>query len=140
MSRVSQTSSLSYPQGYNVPLDSPVHNVVTSNGSRSPVEDLGREPPPRVEDGIVSGTGERVLAVGGDTVGQDALLGKTTCILLDPFSIFGVLAMSVVVVDCGRCYGGLSHRHRPLQVTSITIHVSIALKGTHRGYPSHRGT
>lgn len=75
------------PRRYNIPLNSPVHDVVTSNGSRSPVEDLAVEPPPCVEDGIVGSTGEGVLAVGRDTVDQDALLLEATCMLLDSVPI-----------------------------------------------------
>ena len=61
-----------------IPLNSPVENVVAGNGGRSPVEDLAAETSPGVEDGVVESTGEGVLAVRGNTVGDDALLMKTT--------------------------------------------------------------
>lgn len=62
----------------NVPLDSPVHDVVTGNHRRKPVEDLALGSAESVEDGIVEGTGPRVLSVGGQTVSDDTTLLLTT--------------------------------------------------------------
>lgn len=57
-----------------LPLGSPVHQVVTGNQRRQPVEDLGLGAAEGVENGVVSGTGEGVLTVGGKTVCDNALL------------------------------------------------------------------
>lgn len=62
-----------------IPLDSPVHDVVSGNHRRGPVDDLGAEPSPGVEDGVVESTGEGLLAVRGDTVRDNALLLHATC-------------------------------------------------------------
>ena len=57
------------------PVNSPVHDVVCGDEWRYNVEDLCAGSSPRVEDGRVGCTGEWVLAVRGETVGDDALLG-----------------------------------------------------------------
>ena len=62
-----------------VPLNGPVHDVVAGDHRGGPVEDLGAEAPEGVEDGVVGGAGEGVLAVGGNAVGDDALLLHATC-------------------------------------------------------------
>ena len=62
-----------------IPVNSPVHNVVAGNERGSPVEHLGAEAPPSVEDGVVGHTGQRELTVGGDAVRDDALLLRATC-------------------------------------------------------------
>ena len=62
-----------------VPLNGPVHGVVADDHGGRPVEDLGAEAAPGVEDGVVGGAGEGVLAVGGDAVGDDALLLHAAC-------------------------------------------------------------
>lgn len=67
------------PAGFPSPLVRPVDDEVPEEGGDRPVEDLGVEAPPRVEDGVVGRAGERVLPVGGETEGDDALLGLAAC-------------------------------------------------------------
>lgn len=62
-----------------LPLGSPLHDVVAGQQRGSPVEDLLAESPPRVEDGVVSGTGEGVGAVHADAIADDTALGEATC-------------------------------------------------------------
>lgn len=62
-----------------LPLNSPVHKIVAGNEGRSPVEDLRGKAPGCVEDGVVEGAGEGVLAIHGDAVRDDALLRETAC-------------------------------------------------------------
>lgn len=62
-----------------VPLGSPVHQVVTGNQRRKPVEDLGLSAAESVEDSVVSSTGEGVLTVGRKAEVDNALLLGTTC-------------------------------------------------------------
>jgi len=61
-----------------IPLVRPVKDEVSGNKRRSPEEDLAIESPPDVEDGVVGSVGQGVLSVGGETVGNDTLLGLTT--------------------------------------------------------------
>jgi hypothetical protein len=62
-----------------IPLNGPVDGIVAGNDGRGDVEHLRAEAPPGVEDGVVEGTSEGVLAVGGDAVGDDAPLLETAC-------------------------------------------------------------
>ena len=62
-----------------IPVNGPVHDVVAGNKRGGPVEDLGAEAPPGVEDGVVGNSGQRELTVGGDAVRDDALLLRATC-------------------------------------------------------------
>lgn len=55
-------------------MDGPVHQVVTTDGSRQPIEDLALGATEDVEDGIMTGASEGVLTVGGETPLHDALL------------------------------------------------------------------
>ncbi len=66
-------SSLLHSVGY-APLHGPVHDIVAGNERRDDVEGLGAEAPPGVEDGVVGGTGERVLAVRADAKDNDTAL------------------------------------------------------------------
>jgi hypothetical protein len=62
-----------------VPLGSPLHDVVAGDGGGQPVEDLRLSATEGVEDGVVGGTGEGLLSVGRQTVGDNSLLGATAC-------------------------------------------------------------
>lgn len=64
--------------GATVPLDSPVQGVVADNHGRGPVQDLRADAAECVEDGVVGGAGEGVLAVERDAVRDDALLREAT--------------------------------------------------------------
>lgn len=57
-----------------VPLDGPVHDVVKEDHWGGDVEDLAAESAPAVEDGGVGSTGQGVLSVGAQAVGDDAAL------------------------------------------------------------------
>lgn len=61
-------------EGHIVPLRGPIHEVVANNEGRGPVEHLAAESPPGVENRIVRGTGEGVLSVWTEAVGDDSLL------------------------------------------------------------------
>ena len=63
---------------HNVPLLGPFHDVVVGHEGRDNVENASLESAPGVEDGSVSGTGERLLLVAGKRVGGNSLLLKTT--------------------------------------------------------------
>lgn len=69
----------SFWRGEDVPLVSPLDDVVTGNHGRQPEEDLVLGAAEDVEDGVVAGAGEGVLSVGGDTVVDDALLLGSAC-------------------------------------------------------------
>ncbi len=62
-----------------IPVNGPVHDVVAGNERGSPVENLGAEAPPGVEDGVVGRAGQGELAVRGDAIRDDALLLRATC-------------------------------------------------------------
>lgn len=64
--------------GVILPLDGPVHGGVCNNEGRDNVEDLVAETAEDVEDGSVSGTGQRTLTVRGQRVGGNALGGRAT--------------------------------------------------------------
>lgn len=70
------------PSICHVPLSSPLHEVVSSNQRREPVEDLTLGTTEGVEKGVVDHTGNGVLSVGRDTIVNDALLLGTTCVEL----------------------------------------------------------
>lgn len=55
-------------------MDSPVHQVVTADGGRQPVEDLRLGAAEDVEEGVVSSAGKGVLTVGRQTPLHDTLL------------------------------------------------------------------
>lgn len=55
-------------------MGSPLHGVVETNEGRGDVEDLLADPSPGVEDGVVGSTGNGVLSVGAEAVGDDTLL------------------------------------------------------------------
>jgi hypothetical protein len=57
-----------------IPVRGPLHQVVSGNHGRSPVEDLSTEAAECVEDGVVCSASEGVLTVRRDTVRDDALL------------------------------------------------------------------
>lgn len=57
-----------------VPLNCPLHALVADEEGDGPVKELRLGPAVDVEDGSVSGTGERTLTVVGNSVGNDALL------------------------------------------------------------------
>lgn len=57
-----------------VPLGSPAQQVVADDHGRNPVEDLALGAAEGVENGVVAGASEGVLAVGGDAVVDNALL------------------------------------------------------------------
>jgi len=61
-----------------VPMCSPVHYHVSGNEWRRNIKNLGAETPPGVEDGVVKGTGEGILTVRADSVGNDSLLLHAT--------------------------------------------------------------
>ena len=63
---------------HDIPLLGPFHDVVVGHEGRDNVENASLESAPGVEDGSVSGTGERLLLVAGKRVGGDSLLLKTT--------------------------------------------------------------
>lgn len=67
----------------NIPLNSPVYHVVAGNHGGCPVEDLRADAAECVEDGVVGGAGEGVLAVHRDAVRDDALLREATWELLE---------------------------------------------------------
>lgn len=100
----------------NIPLGGPLHDVVAGNKGRSPVQDLPGEPPPGVEDGVVTGTGERVLAVGGNAERDNAalLLGCGACARLA--SVLGYWCHRIVVSSC--CQYIVLHRIRCSVVAS----------------------
>lgn len=77
------------------PLNSPVHDVVRGDEWRHDVEDLCAGSSPRVEDGCVGCAGEGVLSVGGEAVGDDALLGlsRGACETDDVVSMPAVLSV-----------------------------------------------
>ena len=60
-------------------MDGPVHGVVADDHGRDDVEDLAAETAEGVEDGVVEGAGEGLLAVGGQAVGDDAALLLAAC-------------------------------------------------------------
>ena len=62
------------PGSLDIPLVGPLDEVVSGNQRRKPEEDLVLGAAEGVEDGVVASAGEWVLAVGGDTVVDDALL------------------------------------------------------------------
>lgn len=57
-------------------LLSPLHDLVSDDERDAPVEDLVAGAAEGVEDGGVEGTGKGVLTVLGETVVDNALLGK----------------------------------------------------------------
>jgi hypothetical protein len=57
-------------------LLSPLHDLVSDDEGNAPVKDLVTGTAEGVEDGGVEGTGEGVLTVLGETVVDNALLGK----------------------------------------------------------------
>lgn len=61
-----------------IPLSSPVHEVVGCDQGRHPVENLALAAAEGVENRIVKGAGEGVLAVGRETPVNDALLLLST--------------------------------------------------------------
>lgn len=56
------------------PVNSPVHGVVADDHRGNNVEDLTAEATEGVEDSVVTGTGEGVLSVCGNAVGDDTAL------------------------------------------------------------------
>lgn len=70
--------------GGDLPVGGPVHDVPAGDQGRKKVENLGAEAAPGVEDGVVGGTGEGVLAVRGDAVGDDTSLLLATCTSVSP--------------------------------------------------------
>lgn len=80
-----------------IPLNGPVDGIVAGNDGRGDVEHLRAEAPPGVEDGVVEGTSEGVLAVGSDAVGDDAPLLETAC------------TGRRVGLECGWSLGGLNN-------------------------------
>lgn len=67
---------------HDIPVNSPVQHVVAGNHGRRPVEDLRADAAEAVEDGVVGGAGEGVLAVERHAVRDDALLREATWKLL----------------------------------------------------------
>lgn len=64
-----------------------MHQVVAGQQGGQPEKDLALGAAEGIEDGVVGGTGKRVLTVGGNTVGDDALdLASTTCVQLVLYS------------------------------------------------------
>ena len=57
------------------PLNRPGHEEVTSNHRRGPEEDLLPRAAEGVEDGVVESTAESPLAVHGESVRANTLLG-----------------------------------------------------------------
>jgi len=62
----------------NLPLGSPVHHIIGGDERGNHVPHLGGEATPGVEDCVMQGSGEGVLSIGGETVGDDALLFLAT--------------------------------------------------------------
>ena len=64
----------------NLPVNGPLHDVVTGDEGRDDKESLAAEAPPGVEDGVVASTGKGRLTVGRETEADDTplLLGRGT--------------------------------------------------------------
>lgn len=81
-------------------MGGPVHGVVEENHRRRNVEDLLAESPPRVEDGVMSGTGHGVLSIGAHGVGDDTLLLGATC-------KFEIVSSVSAMVNVGKSIGSV---------------------------------
>jgi hypothetical protein len=57
-----------------IPLNGPVHSVISDENWWQPEEDLVLCATEGVEDSVVCGTSERILTVGREAVGSDTLL------------------------------------------------------------------
>lgn len=73
------THTLRKRRAFPLPLARPVHDQVPGDGGDGHVEEAAVEAPPRVEDGVVSRAGERVLPVGRNLERDDTLLGLAAC-------------------------------------------------------------
>lgn len=126
------------------PLSSPVHDVVCGNEWRDDVEDLCAGPSPRVEDGCVGCAGEGVLSVGGEAVGDDALLGLSRGACETDDAVSKPVVFSIVPRRCSRSFSPPDACFRSGLRARCTLacrrgSASVGL-ATHQAGPSHRCT
>lgn len=137
-----------------------MHEVVTGKQGGDPEEDLSLGSAEGVEDEVVAGAGEGVLSVGGQTVGDNALLLLTTwrplvfvsCQFLHrPQFAFRAIEIenrfveSVGVVCWLNCDVPISNHQfllRPFarRGSSHLESIVIVERGTHQRHPSYPGS
>lgn len=126
------------------PVNSPVHNVVGGDEWRYDVEDLCAGSSPRVEDGCVGCAGEGVLSVGGEAVGDDALLGlnRGACLRIMPSvrrSCFQSLRNVIRRASCRPMTASAPWFARVARWSVVGIAHSVG-SATHQVHPNHRCT